>query len=73
MRVFRWSTRDNSSLAWWIIALATVAATAAIFTWLPRWVAPMRGFSLAGGGAAVVWLWAPACQRWLTRHWGRMQ
>lgn len=71
MRTFRSTTQDERRLAWWLWALASVAVTASIFAWLPRWVPTVRAVSLAGAVVAIVWLWIPACKRWFARHWNR--
>ena len=71
MHTFRWTPHDKSRLALWLSALTSVAVTAAIYAWLPRWVPPMRAVSLVGAVIAIVWLWTPACKRWIALRWNR--
>jgi len=71
MRTCRWDQLENSRLALWLVAFPSVAMTAAVYHWLPGWVPAMRIVSCAGSAVAIVWLWTPACKRWLTRHGGR--
>lgn len=60
--------RDMKHMALWLVALVSVAMTAAVYRWLPNWVPTMRAVSWAGSAIALVWLWTPAWKRWLARH-----
>jgi len=67
MRTSRGGPNDKTRLASWLIALASVAATAAIYRWAPSWVPQMRMVSLAAAVISIIYLWAPAGKRWLAR------
>lgn len=61
----------RARLAWWSIAVAAFAVTTAAYRWAPDWARRMHTGSLAVAPIAIIWLWAPACRRWLTRHRNR--
>lgn len=72
MFTVRWMPHDANRMALWLVALMSVATTAAIYQWRPGWVPMMHLASCAGSVVALAWLWTPACKRWLARHWNRM-
>jgi hypothetical protein len=67
MRTCRGGPNDKTRLAPWLIALASVAATAAIYRWAPSWVPEMRVVSVAAAVITIIGLWTPAGKRWLAR------
>lgn len=67
MRTNRGGANEKTCLASWLIALASVAVTAAIYRWAPSWVPQMRVVSLAAAVITIIYLWAPAGKRWLAR------
>ena len=71
MRTCRGSPNDKTRLASWLIALASVAATAAIYRWAPSWVPRMRVVSIAAAVITIIGLWTPAGRRWLARECDR--
>lgn len=58
-------------LAGWSIALTAFAVTMVAYRWAPEWAGRMHTVSLGVAPIAIIWLWAPACGRWLTRHRNR--
>lgn len=67
-------TRDRNGrirLAWWLIAFVSIAATTVAYRLAPDWTARMRTVSFAAAVIAIIWLWTPACRRWLARHRNR--
>lgn len=60
--------RARKRLTLWLVALIAVAATAAIYHWLPRWVPAMRAVTDVGAVVIIVWLLAPKCKRSLQRR-----
>lgn len=65
----RWIPRDATRMVLWLIALMSVAATAAIYQSQPGWVPMMRSVSCAGSVVAIVLLWMPVWKRWIARRW----
>lgn len=55
-------------LAGWSIALASFAVTTMAYRWALDWATRMHTVFLAAAPLAIIWLWAPACRRWLIRH-----
>lgn len=68
----RWIPHDANRMALWLIALLSVATTAAIYRWRPGWVPMMRSASCAGAVVALILLWMPLWTRWMARNGGRM-
>ncbi len=68
----RWIPHDANRMALWLVAIMSLAVTAAIYQWQPGWVPMMRWVSCAGSVAALVFLWLPVLKRWIARNWNRM-